>query len=215
MFMRSGYRAQTRSVDFASGLRTPSPTQHHHRAAHVLIGARDRPRRLDLEACGLCLALQLRAPQLRQDRLVALTHELDHPLLLRFPHAARAVASAQDAPFALDHDLAAAHLYPDRAAAVKKPVDVSAVSSRTNAPVTAVARPDPREDRACEQPAAAQVCARAAQERAALIAIAQQLDRVHWHHAQAELASGQRERARVRVRGLYDGPAAATFDRAH
>src|SRR3989442_1485674 len=76
MFMRSGYRAQTRSVRFACGLGTRSATQHHDGAADVLIGARDSARRLDPEAGGLRLALQLRAPQLCQDGLIALTHEL-------------------------------------------------------------------------------------------------------------------------------------------
>src|SRR6266516_4961273 len=142
MFMRSGYRAQTRSVSLACGLGTRSATQHHDGAADVLIGARDSARRLDPEAGGLRLALKLRAPQLCQDGLIALTHELDHPLLVRSPSAAGAVPRPQDAPLALDHDLAAAHLHANWAADVKQPVDVSAVRRRTKTPVTVVERLD-------------------------------------------------------------------------
>src|SRR5207244_498361 len=174
MFMRSGYRAQTRSVCLARGFGTRSATQHHDGAADVLVGPRDSARRLDPEARGLRLALKLRAPHLCQDGLIALTHELDQPLRARFPTAACSVPRAQDAPLALDHDLAAAHLHPNWAADVKQPVDVSAVRRRTKTPVTAVERLDLDEDRAREQPAPAQVRPYAAQERAAFIAIAQQ-----------------------------------------
>src|SRR5436853_6296256 len=134
MFMRSGYRAQTRSVCFAGGFGMRSGTQHHDGAADVLIGARDSARRLDPEARGLRLALKLRAPQLCQNGLIALTHELDHPLLVRFPSAAGAVPRPQDAPLALDHDLAAAHLHPNWAADVKQPVDVRRVRCLAKAP---------------------------------------------------------------------------------
>ena len=52
MFMRSGYRAQTRSAGFACAFGTRSGTQHHDRAAHVLIGACDRAGRFDAKAGG-------------------------------------------------------------------------------------------------------------------------------------------------------------------
>src|SRR5437763_13669179 len=194
MFMRSGYSAQTRNVSSACGLDARSTTQHHDGAADVLIGARDSARRLDPEAHDLRLPLELCAPKLCQNGLVALTHELDHPLLVDLSCAAGSVPRGQDAPLALDHALPVAHLHANWPAAVKQPADVGPVRCRTETPVTAVERLDRGEDRAREQAAAAQVRACAAQERRTFIAIAQQLDRVHWHHAQPELAPTQRER---------------------
>src|SRR6478736_2463847 len=114
MFMRSGYRAQTRSVGFACAFGTRSGTQHHDRAADVLLGAPYRAGRFDPKPGGSPLALQLRAPQLCQDGLVAFARELDRSRLVRLPNATGVLARAQDAPLALDHDLFLARLHANR-----------------------------------------------------------------------------------------------------
>src|SRR5437879_18512 len=107
MFIRSGYSAHTRSTRGERG-EGVSRTQHHHRAARVLVGSRNLARGLHAQAGGGALALQLARAEALQSDHIAFGSPLQ-PAPGGWLLSGAASGRLEDATLAFDHDLPPAH----------------------------------------------------------------------------------------------------------
>src|SRR5271165_307903 len=154
MFMRSGYSAQTRSGPGAEWVGVSSGTEHHHRAAHVLLGGGHLASGERLKVGRHSLPLELPS---------AYAVELDD-LAPRARRALRAPAVGDHPVLTLDENGALEHAHAGRTAHVEDSLDTDALRRGLAGSVGAVERLGGGDDRAGEQPAGSQVRAGSAQE---------------------------------------------------
>src|SRR5437660_1607991 len=173
MFMRSGYRAQTRS----------SGTEHHHRAADVFVGAGD---------LGLSGGPQARVAGLTAQLASSQPIEAD-AILAHLPFA----RDPDDLPAALEHEGRAACAHGSRVARVDDAIDLAHVGHRAGEAIDDLEWLELLRDRDGDAAARLEMHRGPLKERDPSGTTSEQLNRLHRHDTQRIAASIEVEMTRV------------------
>src|SRR3954465_2536289 len=180
MFIRSGYSAHTRSV----AARAPHPercaprsgTQHHDRAADVVLGRRQRDGGERAQSGRRALTPQ----GVLRDAIELDDTALARERAIRIWRAGALVALAwEDASLALDDDAAPARAHAHRDAHAQQPVRPRGLWRGGRLAAGAVEWLEGPEDRACQHAAGSQMETRPPQKRCASAGSPEKLNRLH------------------------------------